>query len=66
MSTNNLLTVQQVARELNISVRAVQHRITVGSLAAEKLGEGRTSAYVVTRDEVDRAKAAAQNAPAAS
>lgn len=57
MTTSSLLNVAQAARELNISVRAVQHRIKVGTLAAEKLGEGRTSAYVITRDEVDRVKA---------
>lgn len=57
MTTNDLLTVTQVAEELNISVRAVQHRITNGTIAAQKLGGGRTSAYVITRDEIDRVKA---------
>lgn len=57
MMTNDLLTVQQAADELNLSVRAVQHRITSGSLAAQKLGAGKTSAYVITRDEIERVKA---------
>lgn len=56
-STPDLLTVAQVARELNLSVRAVQHRITAGAIEATKLGEGRTSAYVVTRAEVERIRA---------
>lgn len=59
--TLNFLTVQQAAEELNLSVRAVQHRIRTGTLAATKLDPDRkTSAYVITREEVDRAKAAAQ------
>lgn len=55
----DLLGVVQVAAELNISVRAVQHRITSGTLTATKLGDGRTSAYVITRAEVERVKAGA-------
>lgn len=65
MTTNDILTVAQAAAELNLSPRAVQHRITTGTLAAQKLGSGKTSAYVITRAEVERAKAEAQ-APAAS
>jgi excisionase family DNA binding protein len=56
MATNDLLTVTQAADELNLSVRAVQHRITNGTLAAQKLGSGRTSAYVIERDEIERVK----------
>ena len=36
--------------------RQVLHRITTGTLAATKIGDGRTSAYIVTRAEVERAK----------
>lgn len=57
MPTTELLTVTQVAAELNITRRAVVHRITAGTLAAEKLGDGRTNAYVITRAEVERVKA---------
>lgn len=51
-----LLTVTQAAVELHITPRAVRHRILAGTLEATKLGPG-TSAYVITRDEVDRVKA---------
>ncbi len=56
---DDLLTVAQAAEELNLSRRAVAHRITTGTLAAVKIGDGRTSAYVLTRAEVERAKAEA-------
>lgn len=51
----DLLSVKQVASELHLSSRAVVHRIAAGTLAAIKLGPG-TSAYVITRAEVERAK----------
>lgn len=53
----DLLTVAQAAEELNLSRRAVAHRIATGALVATKLGTGRTSAYVLTRAEIERAKA---------
>lgn len=53
----DLLNVHRAAEALGISVRAVQHRIKTGTLTAQKLGTGRTSAYVITRAEVDRALA---------
>ena len=56
---SDLLTVAQAAEELNLSRRAVAHRIKVGTLAAEKIGEGRTCAYVITRAEIERVKAGA-------
>lgn len=65
-TTNDLLTVTQAAEELNLSVRAVQHRITTGTLHAEKLGTGRTSAYVITRSEIERVKSERIAASAAS
>lgn len=52
-----LLSVEDAARELHITSRAVRHRITAGTLAAQKLGKG-TSPYVITRAEVERVKAA--------
>lgn len=56
-ATTDILTVNQAAAELGISPRTVLHHITVGKLAADKLDPSkRTSAYVIHRDEVDRAK----------
>lgn len=52
----DILSVTQVAAELNITERAVRHRITAGTLAATKLGPG-TASYVITRTEVERVKA---------
>lgn len=56
MTTNDFLTVAQAAALLNLSPRAVQHRIQTGAITAQKLGEGRTSAYVITRAEVERVR----------
>ena len=50
------LTVTQTARELNLHRRAVIHRIAPGTLAAAKVGDARTSAYIIERAEVERAK----------
>ena len=51
------LTVTQTARELNLHRRAVIHRIAAGTLAATKVGDARTSAYIIERAEVERIKA---------
>jgi excisionase family DNA binding protein len=51
-------SVAQVAEELRITERAVRHRIKAGTLVATKLGPG-TASYVITREEVERAKATA-------
>lgn len=56
-----LLSVAQAAEELHIGRRAVIHRIHAGTLAATKIGTG-TAAYVITRTEVERAKAEMQAA----
>ena len=53
---SDYLTVTQAARELNLHRRAVIHRIAAGTLAATKVGDGRTSAYIIERAEVERAK----------
>ena len=50
-------TVGQAADLLGISPRAVLHRIKKKQIAAEKLGTGQTSAYVIDRAEVARVKA---------
>lgn len=60
MTTDDLLTVAQAAAELNLSVRALQHRIKNGTIAARKLGDGKTSAYVIARTEVDRVRDSAR------
>ena len=52
------LTVRQAATELGITPRAVLHRIAAGTLPATKLGDG-TSAYIIAREDVEAAKAAA-------
>lgn len=56
MSHTELLNVEDAAAELHLSRRAVLHRIAAGTLDATKIGGGRTSAYVITRDEIERAK----------
>lgn len=53
---DRLLTVQQAATELSLSPRTVRHRISAGTIKATKVGEGQTSAYVITRREVERVK----------
>lgn len=37
-----------------LTPRAVLHRITSGKIEASKLGEGRTSAYVIAASEIER------------
>ena len=54
---SDYLTVTQAARELNLTRRAVVHRIAAGTLAADKVGDARTSAYIIERAEVERIKA---------
>lgn len=58
---SDLLSVAQAARELNITRRAVVHRIAAGTLVAQKLGGG-TAPYVITRQELARVKAEASGA----
>lgn len=53
-----LISVNEAAEILNISPRAVRHRILAGTLAATKLGPA-TASYVITRAEVERVKAGA-------
>lgn len=54
MSNNDLMSVAQAAKFLNLSTRAVHHRITSGALPAQKLGSG-TSQYVLRRTDVEAA-----------
>lgn len=55
----DLLSVAQAAAELGWPPRTLHYKITTGKVAAEKMGTGRTNAYVITRAEVDRLKALA-------
>lgn len=56
---DDLLTVGQVAEELDKPPRTIHYWISTGRLTATKIGTGRTSAYVISRVEVDRLKAEA-------
>ena len=58
MSNSDLISVAQAAEILHLSTRAVHHRITSGSLPAQKLGAG-TSQYVLRRSDVEAAAAGA-------
>ena len=53
-TTPDLLTVRQAAHALGLSPRSVLHRITTGTIGATKIGDGRTSAYVIAASEIER------------
>ncbi len=53
---SKLRTVAQAAEDLSLTRRAVIHRIKAGSIAATKIGEGRTSAYVIAAEEIERVR----------
>lgn len=53
----NFVNVKDAAAELGLSPRAVQRRITNGTISAQKISEGRTSAWVITPAEIARVKA---------
>lgn len=55
MSNPDWINVAEAAGILNLSVRAVQHRIAAGSLPAQKL-PGRTGAYILARSDVERVR----------
>ena len=54
-TTADLLSVAQVAAEVNRSHRTILHWIAANKIAATKLGPG-TASYVITRAEVERIK----------
>lgn len=59
----NLLSVNQAAAELNMRPRTLHHWIATGRVAATKIDPDKTtSAYVITRAEVDRLVADAKAA----
>lgn len=55
-TTSTLYDVARAAEVLHLSKRAVQHRIKAGTIKATKIGTGRTSAYVITAEEIERVR----------
>lgn len=53
MSDDDLIDVRTAAEELGVKVRTVQYRIARGHIKAQRVG----SQFVITRAELDRAKA---------
>lgn len=49
---STIINAAEAAKILHISVRAVQHRITSGTLPAQKL-PGKTGAYILDRETVE-------------
>jgi excisionase family DNA binding protein len=56
----DLLSVTQAAELLGIPPRTLHHRISTGKVRATKVGDGVTSAYVLTRAEVEKQLGEAQ------
>lgn len=63
MSNFDPISVEEAAVILRISPRAVRHRIKAGSIPAQKIGGGQTSAYVLNRSDVEAAAGAAITTP---
>lgn len=55
--SQSITGVTEAARELQIDRRTLIRWIAAGDVKAEKVGSGRTNAYAITRDELDRVKA---------
>ena len=56
-ATPQIVTVAVAAEEWGIDRRTALRWIATGKVAAEKIADGKTNAYVLTRAEVDRVKA---------
>jgi hypothetical protein len=56
--TTDFVNVRDAARELGLAPRTVLARIRHGQIAAEKIGPGKTSAYIIAKAEIERIKAA--------
>ena len=54
---SQIVTVAVAAEEWGIDRRTALRWIATGKVAAEKIAGGKTNAYVLTREEVDRVKA---------
>lgn len=67
MPKSGLMSTREAAALLNLDVRTVHRMIRRGELEAEKL-PGRTAAYVMRRDEVERLQStrSPEQIPAAS
>ncbi|MCM0622597.1 helix-turn-helix domain-containing protein [Nocardioides bruguierae] len=59
LAPNNVdaLNVVMAAAELGVSRSTVLYQIKAGRIAAQKIGEGRTSSYAIARTEIERLKA---------
>ena len=54
--TPQIVTVAVAAEEWGVDRRTALRWIAAGEVAATKVGDGRTNAYVLTRAEVERVK----------
>lgn len=54
--TPQIVTVAVAAEEWGIDRRTALRWIAAGEVAAEKIADGKTNAYVLTREEVERVK----------
>ena len=54
--TPQIVTVAVAAEEWGIDRRTALRWIAAGKVAAEKIADGKTNAYVLTRAEVERVK----------
>lgn len=54
---SQIVTVTVAAHEWGVNRRTARRWIETGRVEAEKIAGGKTSAYVLTREEVDRIKA---------
>ena len=54
---SQIVTVAVAAEEWRVDRRTALRWIASGKVAAEKIADGKTNAYVLTRAEVDRIKA---------
>ena len=54
---SQIVTVAVAAEEWHVDRRTALRWIASGKVSAEKIAGGKTNAYVLTREEVDRVKA---------
>ena len=57
-----IVTVAVAAEEWGVDRRTALRWIAAGKVAAEKIADGKTNAYVLTREEVERVKRAKEAA----
>ena len=61
-ATPQIVTVAVAAEEWGVDRRTALRWIASGKVAAEKIADGKTNAYVLTRTEVERVKAEQRSA----